>query len=143
MSEPQTNLDRFYDIARTKKPAAVIIDGDLTGGLPEDYAKFENHMPQDDSLRSFYVVGNHDLWYNGWGEFYTRFGSSSYYFTVKTPAGSDLFICIDTGGSTLGQAADRMADQDSAGHPAGLSSLHCDNACQSVPAQTYRKHQPG
>ena len=47
------NLDRFYDIARTKKPAAVIIDGDLTGGLPEDYAKFENHFPQDDSLRSF------------------------------------------------------------------------------------------
>ncbi len=47
------NLDRFYDIARTKKPAAVIIDGDLTGGLSEDYAKFENHMPQDDSLRSF------------------------------------------------------------------------------------------
>jgi predicted phosphodiesterase len=97
------NLDRFYGVARTKKPAAVIIDGDLTGGLPEDYARFENHFPQDDSLRSFFVVGNHDLWYNGWGEFYSRFGSSSYYFTVKTPAGSDLFICIDTGGSTLGR----------------------------------------
>ena len=97
------NLDRFYGIAGTKKPAAVIIDGDLTGGLPEDYARFENHIPRDDSLRSFFVVGNHDLWYNGWGEFYSRFGSSSYYFTVKTPAGSDLFICIDTGGSTLGR----------------------------------------
>jgi len=97
------NLDRFYGIARTIKPAAVIIDGDLTGGLPEDYARFENHTPGDDSLRSFFVVGNHDLWYNGWGEFYSRFGSSSYCFTVRTPAGSDLYICIDTGGSTLGR----------------------------------------
>jgi predicted phosphodiesterase len=96
------NLDRFYGIARTKKPAAVIIDGDLTGGLPEDYTKFENHIPQDDSLRSFFLVGNHDLWYNGWGEFYSRFGSSSYYFTITTPSASDLYICLDTGGSTLG-----------------------------------------
>lgn len=97
-----TNLDRFSDLAKTEKPAAVIIDGDLTGGLPEDYNEFEKHFPTNDSLRSFYIVGNHDLWYNGWGEFYSRFGSSIYYFTITTPVASDLYICLDTGGSTLG-----------------------------------------
>ena len=97
------NLDRFLSIARIEKPAAVIIDGDLTGGLTEGYNEFEKHFPENDSLQSFYLAGNHDLWHNGWDEFYSRFGSSSYYFTVKTPAGADLFICIDTGGGTLGR----------------------------------------
>jgi predicted phosphodiesterase len=98
-----TNLDKFFHIAQTQKPAAVVMDGDLTGGLAEDYNVFESHLPQTDSLSLFFVTGNHDLWYSGWGEFYSRFGSSTYYFTVKTPSGSDLFICLDTGGSTLGR----------------------------------------
>jgi len=97
------NLDKFLKIARTEKPAAVIVDGDLTGGLPKDYAEFEYHFPKNDSLKSFYVAGNHDLWHNGWKEFYSRFGSSSYYFKIKTPVGSDLYICLDTGGDTLGE----------------------------------------
>jgi predicted phosphodiesterase len=97
-----TNLDKFFGIARTEKPAAVVMDGDLTGGLSENYNLFESHLPQDDSLSMFFVAGNHDLWHSGWDEFYARFGSSTYYFTVKSPSGSDLFICLDTGGSTLG-----------------------------------------
>lgn len=97
------NLDKFAQVTLNVKPAAVIIDGDLTGGRPEDYDEFEKHFPGNDSLRSFYLAGNHDLWHNGWKEFYSRFGSASYYFTVKTPTASDLYICIDTGGSTLGE----------------------------------------
>ena len=31
------------------------------------------------------MAGNHDLFYDGWKEFYSRFGSSTYLFTVKTP----------------------------------------------------------
>jgi len=96
------NLDKFINIARKEKPAAVIIDGDLDGGNAEEYDTFQKHYPENDSLRSFYLAGNHDLWHNGWEEFYSRFGSSSYYFTVKTPSGTDLFICLDTGGGTLG-----------------------------------------
>jgi predicted phosphodiesterase len=96
------NLDKFFNIARTEKPSGIVMDGDLTGGLTENYNVFESHLPQDDSLSLFFVTGNHDLWYSGWDEFYSRFGSSTYYFTVKTPSGSDLFICLDTGGSTLG-----------------------------------------
>jgi predicted phosphodiesterase len=97
-----TNLDKFFKIAEEEKPSAVIMDGDLTGGLTENYNLFENHTFLNDSVKLFFVIGNHDLWYNGWGEFYSRFGSSSYYFTISTPAASDLYICLDTGGSTLG-----------------------------------------
>ncbi len=98
-----TNLDRFVNITRNKKPAAVVIAGDITGGNAEEYDTLEKHLPQNDSMNAFYLAGNHDLWHNGWEEFYKRFGSSSYYFTVKTPAGSDLFICLDSGGGTLGK----------------------------------------
>ena len=98
-----SNLDRFLNVARAEKPAAVVIDGDLNGGSEEEYDTFEKHFPKNDSLRSFYLAGNHDLWHNGWQEFYKRYGSSSYYFAVKTPSGTDLFICLDTGGGTLGK----------------------------------------
>ncbi len=96
------NLDKFFRLAGNENPAAVIMDGDLTGGLSKDYNKFQDHLPDNDSLNLFFVVGNHDLWYNGWGEYYSRFGSSTYYFTITTPAASDLYICLDTGGTTLG-----------------------------------------
>ena len=96
------NLDEFLRKAGTENPAAIILAGDLTGGLSEDYNTFEKHIINGDSINLFYVVGNHDLWYNGWGEFYSRFGSSTYYFTITTPVASDLYICLDTGGTTLG-----------------------------------------
>ena len=76
--------------------------GDLTTGHEEDYNVFEQHLPQQDSLPAFLIAGNHDLFFNGWKEFYSRFGSSTYLFTVKTPDATDLFICLETGGGTLG-----------------------------------------
>jgi predicted phosphodiesterase len=96
------NLDSFFTIAKTKKVAAVLMAGDLTTGQEKDYKVFEEHLPSQDSLASFSVAGNHDLFSNGWKEFYSRFGSSSYYFTIKTPNATDLFICLETGGGTLG-----------------------------------------
>jgi 3',5'-cyclic AMP phosphodiesterase CpdA len=76
--------------------------GDLTTGNSGDYKVFEQHMPDTDSLPLFLMTGNHDLHYNGWQEFYSLFGSSSYVFSIKTPGANDLFICLETGGGTLG-----------------------------------------
>ena len=81
---------------------AVVMVGDLTTGHAEDYALFEQHLPNRDSLPSFLIPGNHDLYFNGWEEFYTRFGSSTYFFTIRTTTATDLFICLDSGGGTLG-----------------------------------------
>jgi 3',5'-cyclic AMP phosphodiesterase CpdA len=96
------NLDSFFKIAKTKKAAAVVMAGDLTTGQKNDYDEYEKHLPSQDSLASFSVAGNHDLYSNGWNEYYSRFGSSSYHFTIKTPNATDLFICLETGGGTLG-----------------------------------------
>jgi 3',5'-cyclic AMP phosphodiesterase CpdA len=96
------NLDSFFSIAKTKKAAAIVLAGDLTTGQKNDYDEFEKHLPSQDLFPSFSVAGNHDLFSNGWNEYYSRFGSSSYYFTVKTPDAKDLYICLETGGGTLG-----------------------------------------
>ena len=97
-----TNMDRFFNIAKTASASAVVIAGDLTTGHEKDYTVFEQHLPLQDSLPYFLMAGNHDLFSDGWKEFYSRFGSSSYLFTVKTPDAADLFICLETGGGTLG-----------------------------------------
>jgi len=96
------NLDNFFNIAKTKNAVAVVIAGDLTTGQKNDYNVFEQHLPPQDSLPSFSVAGNHDLFSNGWNEYYSRFGTSSYHFTVKTADATDLYIGLETGGGTLG-----------------------------------------
>lgn len=97
------NLDSFLRIVKTSDASAVVMDGDLTGGKKEDYDLFESHISFQDSLPLFLIAGNHDLFNNSWKEFYTRFGSSTYLFTVKTPVANDLFICLETGSGTLGE----------------------------------------
>jgi predicted phosphodiesterase len=96
------NLDIFFNIAKSNGATAVVMAGDLTTGHENDYSEFERHLPSPDSLPVFLTAGNHDLFFNGWREFYARFGSSSYSFTIKTPKAMDLYICLETGGGTLG-----------------------------------------
>lgn len=96
------NLDTMLARAMASDAVAVVMAGDLTTGHAEDYALFEEHLPNQDSLPSFLIPGNHDLYFKGWEEFYARFGSSTYFFTIETPAATDLFICLDSGGGTLG-----------------------------------------
>ena len=96
------NLESFFNIAKTTHASAVVMVGDLTTGRKEDYSVFEQHLPDHDSLALFLIAGNHDLHFDGWEEFFIRFGSSSYLFTIKTPNATDLFICLDTSEGTLG-----------------------------------------
>lgn len=96
------NLHIFFnDAIRTNAIAAVLV-GDLTTGHTEDYQTFHQSIPNQDSLLTFPIVGNHDLYFNGWEQFHSLFGSTVYLFTVKTPQASDLYICLDTGSGTLG-----------------------------------------
>lgn len=97
------NLDRFFKNARDENAAAVVMVGDLTTGHKEDYEVFSEHLPLKDSLMYFPLIGNHDLYFDGWRHFSSLFGTSSYFFIVNTPDDSDLFICLDTGGGTLGE----------------------------------------
>ena len=96
------NLDKFFKAALDEDAKAVVMAGDLTNGHKEDYEVFSEHLPLKDSLMYFAIAGNHDLYFDGWKHFYSIFGSSSYFFVINTPEESDLFICLDTGGGTLG-----------------------------------------
>lgn len=91
-------------VAEAKKTAnlALVIVGDLVTGKKEDYDVLKKYLPDFDEVPYFFMVGNHDLFYDGWKTFYDYFGSSTYYFTVKTPMANDIFICLDSGGGTLG-----------------------------------------
>jgi predicted phosphodiesterase len=96
------NLDHFISIAKERNASAVVMAGDLTTGNSGDYQAFDQHIQAEDSIPLFLVAGNHDLHYNGWKEFYNRFGSSTYTFSIRTPVSTDLCICLETGGGTLG-----------------------------------------
>lgn len=96
------NLTIFLDSAITSETVAMVMVGDLTTGHEKDYNVFKQRLPVQDVLPSFQIVGNHDLYFGGWKHYYAAFGSSTYVFRVSTPVAKDLFICLDTGGGTLG-----------------------------------------
>ncbi|PKP20594.1 MAG: hypothetical protein CVU02_03020 [Bacteroidetes bacterium HGW-Bacteroidetes-19] len=97
------NLNKFFHAAKNEQAIAAVMVGDLSTGSVENYEFLEQNIPHPDSLRTFLLVGNHDLYFDGWKQFYQRFGSGVYYFTVHTPAAKDLYICLDSGGGTLGE----------------------------------------
>lgn len=96
------NLDAFLDEAMKANASAVVMVGDLTTGHAEDFNTFDSHLPHQDSIALFKMVGNHDLYFNGWKQYFSLFGSTSYIFTVTTPEAADLYICLDSGSGTLG-----------------------------------------
>ena len=96
------NFDAFIADGITNNAVALVMAGDITTGHAEDYAVLNDHIPDPDSIVSFLTVGNHDLYFGGWEQFYSMYGASAYKFTIVTPQARDLFICLDTGSGTLG-----------------------------------------
>ncbi len=91
-------------IEEAKKPenVAFVMVGDIVSGKKEDYLTLKNALPDFNQYPYFLIVGNHDLYFDGWKTFSQYFGTSTYYFSVQTPSAKDLYICLDTGGGTLG-----------------------------------------
>ena len=100
------NVDRYVSdyLADTLAPPFSLCLGDLINATGHfDYFK-EHVQPIFDAGRKVcYVAGNHDLYFDQWKEFYSRFGSSTYWFEVHTVGGfKDLYIALETGSGTLG-----------------------------------------
>ena len=55
------------------------------------------------SHRIFHILGNHDLFFNGWDDFKDIIGPSVYWFEVLFAEGKDLYISLDTAAGTLGR----------------------------------------
>jgi len=96
------NLDIFFNEGISSGTTAAVFVGDMTTGHADDYDVFYSHLPEAGVLTYFPVVGNHDLFFDGWKKFHNLFGTSTYLFTVKTPDATDLFVCLDSGSGTLG-----------------------------------------
>jgi hypothetical protein len=96
------NLDTL--IGRAKKPgvAGYVVVGDITSGDPKGYDILKNDLNEKNPGPAFYILGNHDLFFNGWDKYFEYFGSSTYAFTVKAGDTSDLYICLDSGNGTIG-----------------------------------------
>jgi len=105
------NVNMFFKDALEANASAIVMVGDLTTGKIKDYNIFEDNLINAGDIELFPVVGNHDLYFNGWNEFYSRFGSSTYYFTVKTTDAEDIFICLDSGSGTLGSKQIKWLEQ--------------------------------
>ncbi len=96
------NFDKLVSEARKPENVGFVLVGDIVTGHKADYDVLKNALPDFFDVPYFLMVGNHDLYFDGWKTFYAFFGSSTYYFTVQTPTVKDLFICLDSGGGTLG-----------------------------------------
>lgn len=100
------NLDRYvsdYLADTTAAPFSLCL-GDIINATGHFDYFMEHVKPVTDAgRRIFYTVGNHDLYFNQWDEYFSRCGSSTYWFEVYTPNGSkDLYIALDSGNGTLG-----------------------------------------
>jgi len=65
------NLNRFFKQAKNDQAIAAVMVGDLSTGSKDDYQFLKQNIPHRDSLRTFQLVGNHDLYFNGWQHFYS------------------------------------------------------------------------
>ena len=101
------NLDRFvsdYLADSVAAPFALCL-GDLINATGH-FDLFDEHVkPVSDAGRKiYYTVGNHDLYFDQWDEFKSRYHTSTYWFEVQTVSGlKDLYIAIDSGNGTLGR----------------------------------------
>ena len=87
-------------------PVAVHL-GDIIDAKT-DFAYVEQALaPQNGNLSKrdtlMAVCGNHDIYFKLWENFIQIFKTSTYYFVVQTPSGSqDLFIVYDSADGTVG-----------------------------------------
>lgn len=98
------NYLKFIERGIKSDITAMVFAGDISTGKEEDQITFKNQLPDQYVKPSFVIMGNHELYYDGWEYFYRLFGSSTYYFTIQTPSKQDLYICLDTGSGTLGKS---------------------------------------
>lgn len=100
------NLDTFvntYLADTTAAPFALHLGDQINASGHWDY--YSEHVKPifDAGKKLYHSLGNHDIYYNQWKEFVSRWNTASYWFDVVTPSGFyDLYICLDSANGTLG-----------------------------------------
>lgn len=98
------NYLKFIERGVQNDITAMVIVGDLSTGREKDQKTFKEYLPAPSVKPVFVMVGNHELYFDGWKYYYRLFGTATYYFTIQTPTKKDLYICLDSGGGTLGKS---------------------------------------
>lgn len=96
------NFYTLFDSSSSPKTTALFVAGDITTGKKEDYNVLKQFTDSATDVCYNFLVGNHDLYFDGWKSFYQYYGSSTYTLSIVTPTYTDLFICLDSGSGTLG-----------------------------------------
>lgn len=105
--ETHNNLSTFNDVLRNDAETAFgVVLGDcidVKDNLPF-YLEALAYNPQRHSsdVDIFHILGNHDLFFNGWVDFKALVGPSVYWFEVAFDGGKDLYISLDSATGSLG-----------------------------------------
>lgn len=76
--------------------------GDLLFGTEHlDWVAGIINSPTNDP--AFVIAGNHDLYFDMWDTWRSYFHTSTYYYLVKTPSFTDIYIMLDSANGTLGE----------------------------------------
>lgn len=108
ISETSVYLSRFYDsLCNDDRASFGVILGDCTNvrdNLPTYLAALENYEEKHRfNYQIFHVLGNHDIFFDGWHDFKSLVGPSVYWFEAVFSTGKDLYVVLDTATGTLGR----------------------------------------
>ena len=112
INETSVNLEKYSATLRGDAKADFGVQlGDCTdkiGKLPR-YMEAIKYDPDRHSYNYpiFTVLGNHDLFFDGWEEYKSLIGPSVYWFEAKSASAKDLYIVLDTATGTLGRKQTR------------------------------------
>lgn len=103
------NLTKFVQLYRSDNQCPVAIHlGDHVRGKnnlqldADTYNSIPANPTKHDTI--FSTLGNHDLWYGQWKDYFRIWKTSVYWFVVSTPTYHDVFICLDNASGTLGRS---------------------------------------
>ena len=108
IDQSHRNLSIFNDDFRNDNEASFgIILGDcidVKDNLPT-YLKALSYQPEKHASNHeiFHILGNHDIFFNGWEDFKEIIGPSVYWFELIFDGGKDLYISLDSASGSLGE----------------------------------------
>lgn len=108
IDDTNINLSLFNDALRNDTEAAFgVVLGDCTD-VRDNLHKYQEALTYNPEVhagdpRIFHLLGNHDLFFNGWVDFKETIGPSVYWFEATYEGGKDLYISLDTATGTLGR----------------------------------------
>lgn len=100
-----THTDTFLKaFAEDPEAPMTLILGDLVNGKNsmQMASGRVREIAGDKSGSVFLALGNHDIYFKLWDQWTKEWGASNYTIQVKTPSGTDLYICIDSASGYIG-----------------------------------------